>query len=448
MTTLELLGRLRTRGIELRADGDKLVVNAPKGALTAELGDELRRRKPEVLEFLRVGAAAASGKAAARIPTANLTQREHGVLEAPMSFGQGRLFYIDQVEPGLASYNVPVAFWLSKPLDVTALRAALDDVAMRHAVLRTSLRFGVDGPVQRIAPTASIEMTMVDLATVADLAERERRLRETLTEQACRAFDLVEGPLVRTALIRLADDAHVLLVTTHHVVTDGWSQHILERDLLAYYEARRQGRTCALAAPDIQFADYAAWQVGGSEDPERVQRVAYWRDQLKLPLPILALPTARPRGALAPTAGDIVPVELPGELVEQLTAIGRRDGATLFMVFLASYAVLLHRVTGQDEIIIGTPIANRNHSQTLELIGFFTNTLALRIDLSGAPTFRELLGRVRNICVGAYANQDVPFDEVVEKLGVARDLSRAPVFQTLFGFDDARPQLTDRKSVV
>ena len=434
---LGFLGRLRERGIELRADGDKLVVNAPKGALTAALGDELRQRKTELLEFLRIGSGASSGKSAERIPRARLTERDHGVLEAPLSFGQNRLFYLDQLEPGLAVYNVPVACWLSGPLDVDALGGALDDLAARHAVLRTTLRFGIDGPIQHVAPALAVELARVDLAMIDDPAERERRCRQTLTEHACRAFDLAAGPLFRALSIRLADDAHVLLIATHHVVTDGWSQDVLERDLLALYESRRTGLPAALAPLDIQYADYAAWQIASTADPDRARRVEYWRTALHQPLPVLALPTSHARSQFAATSGDTASLDLPGDLVELLGAIGRRDGATLFMVLLAAYATLLHRIAGQNEIVIGAPIANRHHGQTLELIGYFANTLALRIDLSGSPTFRELVGRVRDVCVGAYANQDIPFEELVEKLGVARDLSRSPVFQTMFAFEDA-----------
>jgi amino acid adenylation domain-containing protein len=439
VTTVTFLAQLRARGIEIRADGDKLVINAPKGALTSELGDELRRRKADLLEFLQVGAASASGRSSARIAQAHLRERDDGAREAPLSFGQRRLFYLDQLEPGLAVYNVPVACWLSGALEVVALRGALDDVAARHAILRTTLRVGADGPVQYIAPTSAIDLSIVDLSAQLDGEERERRCRQVLAEAAATSFDLAVGPLYRAVLIRLAETSHVLLAATHHVVTDGWSQDIFERDLLAYYHARRSGTPCTLAPLDIQYADYAVWQISTAEDAERDRRISYWRTALPAPLPVLALPTVRPRPAMAPTVGETASAVVPGDLVAQLTAIGRRDGATLFMVLLAAYATLLYRITGQDLIIVGTPIANRNHAQTLDLIGYFANTLALRIDLSGAPTFRELLGRVRDVCIGGYANQDIPFEELVEKLEVTRDLSRSPVFQTIFAFEDALP---------
>ncbi len=433
--TMALLARLRDRGIELRADGDKLVVNAPRGALTEELGAELRGRKAELLAFLRAGAAAASGHSATRIPRAPLIERD-GVRLAPLSFGQSRLFYLDQLEPGLAVYNVPVACWVAGPLEVAALQGALDDLAARHAVLRTTLRLGVDGPVQYIAPSMVVDLAIVDHAAVDDPAERERRCRQTLAEQACRPFDLAAGPLFRAVLVRLGPAEHVLLIATHHVVTDGWSQDVLERDLLAGYAARVAGRAPVVAPLEIQYADYAAWQLASIDDPDRARRVAYWQAALHQPLPVLALPAVRARTQLAATAGDTASLDLPGDLVEKLAAIGRRDGATPFMVLLACYATLLHRITGQHDLVIGTPIANRNHAQTLDLVGYFANTLALRIDLDGMPTFRELLIRVREVCVGGYANQDIPFEELVEKLGIARDLSRSPVFQTIFAFED------------
>jgi amino acid adenylation domain-containing protein len=218
---------------------------------------------------------------------------------------------------------------------------------------------------------------------------------------------------------------------------------VIERDLLTCYEARRRGQAPALPPLDISYADYAAWQLASTVDAERARRVEFWRETLKAPLPVLALPTVRARASMAPTAGDTATLDLPAELIEQLGALGRRDGATLFMVLLAAYATLLTRITGQSEVVVGSPIANRDHAQTLDIVGYFANTLALRIDVSGAPTFRELIGRVKQVCVAAYANQDIPFEELVEKLGVARDLSRSPVFQTIFAFEDAslpRPQ--------
>ncbi|MBK6695868.1 MAG: amino acid adenylation domain-containing protein [Myxococcales bacterium] len=434
MSVAAFLSRLRDRGIELRAEGDKLLVNAPKGAITDDLGDEIRRRKPELLAFLRLGAEAGTARASIAIAKATLTPAAGGAFEAPLSFGQGRLFYLDQLDPGLAVYNVPVAFFVDHALDVTALRSSLADVVARHAVLRTTLRLGPRGPVQHIAPPFVVEIPVVDLSEMAR-DEMDARCQAVLSEHARAPFDLARGPLIRAVLVRLETTRSVLLVTTHHVVTDGWSQDVFERELAACYEARLRGEEPRLPALELQYADYAVWQTDG-RDPEQAKKLDHWLNNLAAPLPVLELPTTEQRGPRAPTEGATARIDVEADVVDRLAALGRRDGATLFMVLVAAYATLLHRVAGQDEVVIGTPIANRNHGQTMELIGYFANTLALRIDLSGAPTFRELVRRVRETCLGAYANQDVPFEQLVDKLGVPRDLSRSPVYQTIFAFED------------
>lgn len=436
MSAARFLGRLRERGIELRADGDKLLVNAPKGAVTEEIGDEIRRRKAELLGFLRMGAGeVAAGKAADRIEPAQLVEVD-GHRLAPASAGQRRLFYLDQLEPGLAVYNVPVAFHLEGALDVAGLERSIAAIVERHAVLRTTLRLEPEGLMQRIAPSQKVELERIDLSG----ADGEARCAQLMEERARRPFDLSAGPLFGATLFTLQTERHVLLILAHHVVTDGWSQDVFESELLAHYEQETLGKA-PLAALPIQYADYALWadQTKAAGDPERDKRIDFWRTTLRAPLPLLELPTANSRPQIAPTAGETCALRLPADLVEPLAAIGRRDGATLFMVLLAGYATLLRRISGQEEVVIGTPIANRTRAETMDLIGYFANTLALRIDMTGSPSFRELLRRVRDVCTGAYANQDIPFEELVELLEVERDLSRAPIFQTIFAFEDAMP---------
>jgi len=440
LSSARFLGQLRETGIELRAEGDKLVVNAPKGAVTAELGDEIRRRKPELLAFLRMGAEASTASpSSGRIPRAEGSGSAAGVREAPASFGQRRLFYLDQLEPGLAVYNVPVAFWLSGVLDPEVLRQTLAAIVTRHSVLRTTLRLAHDGVRQQIAALVPPPLDVIDLRSEQSPELQRQRCRELLGEHACKSFDLVGGPLLRTVLIQLGPSANVLLVNTHHVVTDGWSQDIFQAELLSLYESTRKGVASTLPALPIEYADYAIWQTAHSDDADRQKRLQFWRDTLRQPLPILELPTAHARPKMAPTRGGIASVQLPADLIEPLTAIGRQGGATLFMVLLAGYATLLSRIAGQTDVVIGTPIANRTHGDTLDVIGYFANTLALRVDMSGRPTFRELLRRTREVCLGAYANQDVPFEELVESLAAPRDLSRSPIFQTIFAFEDAMP---------
>ncbi len=439
MSTARFLGRLREASIELRAEGDKLIVNAPKGAVTAELGDEIRRRKPDLLVFLRMGAEAASQSSGARIPRARRLSVTAEYEEAPASFGQRRLFYLDQLEPGLAVYNVPVAFYLAGEVDKDALSRALDRIVERHGALRTTLSLATDGVRQRIATTARCPFEVVNLADEPAPDARESRLQALLDANARASFDLGVGPLFRAVLVKLSSAESVLLVLSHHVITDGWSQDVFQTELSLLYDAEKNGGEAALPELPIAYADYASWQSETQSDSGRQKRIDYWREALKKPLPILELPTAHARPKMAPTAGETESLLLPADLVEPLTAIGRRDGATLFMVLLAGYATLLSRISAQEDIVIGTPIANRAHSETLDLIGYFANTLALRVDLSGRPSFRELLRRVREVCLGAYENQDIPFEELVEQLSVDRDLSRSPIFQTIFAFEDAMP---------
>ncbi len=440
MNTARFLRALRQRGIELRADGDRIVVNAPKGAVTEADGDEIRRRKADLLAFLRMGAEGGGGVAAfQRIPSAEHPVAADGTIEAPASFGQRRLFYLDQLEPGLAVYNVPVAFYLRGRVDAVALRTALSQIVQRHAVLRTTLALAPSGVVQRVAKEADVELEIVDVPSSARDA-----VGDLLKERACRPFDLTKGPLFRPTLLRVSAEENVLLVASHHVVTDGWSQDVFESELCELYEAAVSGRPSTLAPPPIQYADYAAWQTATRTDTQRDERLAYWKENLRGPLPILELPTTHARPNVAPTEGATASITLPADLLEPLGALARRDGATLFMTLVAAYATLLHRISGQEDVVIGTPIANRTHAETLELIGYFANTIALRVDLSGRPTFRELLRRVRETCTAAYAHAEAPFEELVEVLDVQRDLSRSPIFQTIFAFEDAMPSAPAR----
>ncbi len=432
MSAARLLTRLRAAGIELRSEGDRVVVNAPKGALTEALGDEIRRNKQELLTFLRLGAESLSpgGRASGRIARAAVDPGPDGVLEARASFGQRRLFYLDQLEPGLPVYNVPVAFHLAPEVDVERLERALMALVSQHDALRTTLALSERGVVQRVHPEPRLPITTRTLDDPASLAT-------LLEEHAKQPFDLVEGPLVRALIVRLPSET-VLLFSAHHVVTDGWSQDVFESELSRLYD----DPTAPRESPAVRYVDYAEWQHEEQKEPSREPRVAFWRQLLARPLPVLELPQANARPQIAPTEGETESLLLPADLVEPLTALGRRDGATLFMVLLAAYATLLARVSGQTEVVIGTPVANRAHAETMETIGYFANTLALRVDLSGSPSFRELLRRVRELTSEAFERQDIPFEELVEVLEVERDTSRSPIFQTIFAFEDALPNTT------
>ncbi len=350
--------------------------------------------------------------------------------ETPLSFAQGRLWFLDQLGAG-AAYNIPVTLRLSGSLDAGALEASLVDVAGRHDVLRASFP-AVDGqPTLRIAPTADVPFEVRDLATIAP-AEREAEARRLAGEAAFTPFDLGRGPLMRATLLRLAADDAVLCLTLHHIVADGWSLGVLVRELGEAYAARVAGRAPEWRALPIQYPDFAAWQRDWLQGETLERQLGYWRERLAGDLPRLELPTDRPRPAVQGFRGAMHVAPLPRSTADGVRALTEEAGATPFMVLLAAFKALLLRYTGQDDVVIGTPIANRNRAEVEGLIGFFVNSLVLRTDLSGDPTFRELVTRVRETTLAAYDRQDLPFERLVEELQPDRVLSRNPLFQVVF----------------
>ncbi|MEV6869122.1 condensation domain-containing protein, partial [Streptosporangium subroseum] len=349
----------------------------------------------------------------------------------PLSFAQQRLWFLDQLEPGSVEYNVPVALRLAGVLDVAALSAALDAVVERHEVLRT--RFvATDGVAhQVIDPATGFGLELVDLAEESD---GMARAEEMVAADAVIPFDLAVGPLFRGRLIRLASDDHVLSLCMHHAVSDEWSAGVLGRELTALYEAFSRGEASPLSPLAVQYADFAVWQRDWLQGEVLEGQLGYWRDRLE-GAPVLELPTDRPRPVVRSSAGGTVGFEIPEATAEALRALSREAGATMFMTLLSAFTVLLGKYAGQDDVVVGTPIANRNRAEIEDLIGFFVNTLVLRTDLSGDPTFAELVGRVRRESLGAYAHQDVPFEQVVDALAPERDRSRTPLFQVLFNYD-------------
>ncbi|MCA1603334.1 MAG: condensation domain-containing protein, partial [Acidobacteria bacterium] len=304
-------------------------------------------------------------------------------------------------------------------------------MAARHESLRTSFTVVDGSPVQVIAPTLSVELPVIDLSGLPE-AEREAEARRLTTAEAQRPFDLARGPVFRVSLLRLNDEQHVLLITMHHIVSDGWSIGVFMRELTALYEAFSQGQPSLLGELPIQYADYAIWQREWLAGEQLERQLSYWRKQLGSSLPELELPTDRPRPAVQSYRGATQRATLSKELTKQLRALSQREGVTLFMTLLAAFQTLLMRYSGQEDIVIGSPIANRNRIETEGLIGFFVNTLVLRTELSGNPTFRELVGRVKEVTLGAYAHQDLPFEKVVEELHPERTLSQNPLFQVVF----------------
>ncbi|MBN8231298.1 amino acid adenylation domain-containing protein [Corallococcus macrosporus] len=349
----------------------------------------------------------------------------------PLSFGQQRMWFIEQLTPGGISYNVPYFARLTGALDVPALERALAVLVERHEALRTTFAV-VDGqPVQRIAPSLSLPLRVESLEALP-ASEREQALRRTAEAEARTPFDLGAGPLVRVRLLRLGETEHVLLLMLHHICCDGWSLTVMERELQALYAAFRTGTTPALPALPVQYADHAVWQRQWLQGEHLTQQLEWWRGELSGAPPALELPTDRPRPSAQSTRGAVHRHALPPELGKALEVLCRRQGVTLFMALLGGMHLLLSRLSGQDDVVIGSPISGRTRQEVEPLIGFFINTLPLRVQGEGSLGFGELLRRVRKTCLDAYAHQEVPFEQLVDALQPERDLSRPPLFQVLF----------------
>jgi acyl carrier protein len=357
----------------------------------------------------------------------------------PVSFAQQRLWFIDQLEPGNPFYNIPVAVRLSGVLDVGALERTLSEIIRRHEALRTHFAEADGEPVQVISPAEPLPLPLTDLSHL-DEGEREAEARRLTAEAARTPFALNTPPLIKGWLLRLSTDEHVALLTMHHVVSDGWSTGVLIKEVAALYQAFSQGQPSPLAELEIQYADYAVWQRGWLRGEALEEQVAYWRKQLGGTLPVLELPMGRPRPAIVSHRGRTLSFILPREAADRLRELSRREGVTLFMTLLAAFKALLHRYTGQDDVVVGTPIAGRNRRETEGLIGFFVNTLALRTDLSGDPSVRDLLRRVREVTLSAYAHQDVPFEKLVEELRPKRSFGQTPLFQVMFELQNVRAE--------
>ncbi len=348
----------------------------------------------------------------------------------PLSYTQQRLWFLDQLEPGGSAYNIPAAVRLSGALDTKAYTQSFNEIARRHEALRATFVTVNGKPAQIIAPARPVELPVTDLSAMPEI-EREAEAMRMATEEARKPFDLARGPLLRLRLLKLGAEEHIALMTMHHIISDGWSIGILIREFAALYEAFTSGRPSPLKELTIQYSDFAIWQQAWLQGEALESQLAYWRRRLA-GLPALELPADHPRPPVQTFRGAWRSSSLPADLAESLKTLSRREGVTLFMTLLAAFQTLLRQYTNQDDIVVGADIANRNRRETEDLIGFFVNQLVLRADLSGNPTFRELLGRVREVTLGAFAHQDTPFGKLVEELQPQRDLSRNPLFQVMF----------------
>ncbi|HEX8242041.1 MAG TPA: amino acid adenylation domain-containing protein, partial [Longimicrobium sp.] len=354
----------------------------------------------------------------------------------PLSFAQERLWFLDRLEPGSATYNIPIAWRLGGALDQAALERSLGEIVRRHEVLRTTF-MEVDGsPVQVIAPFGGFALPVEDLSGLSE-ADRDAVVRGRAGEEAGWAFDLSAGPLLRAALLRLGEEDHVLLITMHHVVSDAWSMGVFFRELSTLYPVYRDGGESPLAELAVQYADYAVWQREHLRGEVLERQLSYWRERLAGAPELLELPADRPRPPVKTHRGATVPVSFSLDLLERLQALGRSEGATLYMTLLGAFQVLLSKYSGSEDLVVGSPIAGRTRKEVEELIGFFVNTLVLRTDLSADPGFREVLRRVREATLGAYEHQEVPFEKLVAELQPERSLSHSPLFQVTFTLQNA-----------
>ncbi|HEX4496054.1 MAG TPA: non-ribosomal peptide synthase/polyketide synthase [Thermoanaerobaculia bacterium] len=357
--------------------------------------------------------------------------RREGAAGPPLSFAQQRLWFLDRLHPGSALYNLPLACRLLGALDVGALAATLGEIVRRHEALRTRFVEGEEGPVQVVAPAAPFVLPGVDLRGLPEPARRREAACLTAAE-AARPFDLAGGPVLRALLVRLGEDEWVLALTMHHIVSDAGSMEVMLREIEAIYGAAAQGLPSPLPELSLQYADFAVWQRHWLRGEELESQLSYWRERLAGAPPLMELPTDRPRPAVQTEAGASEPFHLGAEAAGRLRTLSRHSGAPLFMTGLAGFLALLRRYTGQTDLLVGTPAANRGRLELEGMIGFFVNLLVLRTDAGGDPGFADLLGRVRETALGAYAHEDLPFERLIEELAPERNLSHSPLFQVMF----------------
>ena len=418
------LSDLANQDIKLWMDGDRLRCNAPQGLLTPEIQTELKNRKAEIIQFLEQLGSEEQVSSRTILPTARDTQ-------LPLSFAQARLWFLYQLEGATGTYNMTGALSLSGSLQVEALKQALGAIIQRHESLRTSFQT-VDGvPVQVIDPKPIWELTMVNLEGKEAAAEK------LAYAEAQTPFDLTKSPLLRVTLLKLQPEKHILLINMHHTISDGWSIGVFVRELSHLYGAFVAGKEPTLPTLPIQYADFAVWQREWLQGKVLGTQLEYWKRQLADAPPLLELPTDRPRPAIQTFQGKTERFELDRKLTQELKALSQQSGCTLFMTLLAAFGVVLSRYSGQTDIVIGSAIANRNRQDIEGLIGFFVNTLALRLDLSEKPSFAAFLKQVQEVTQDAYEHQDLPFEMLVEELQLERKLDRNPLVQVMFALQNA-----------
>jgi amino acid adenylation domain-containing protein len=447
MNLSDLMSQLQNLDIKLWVENDRLQYDAPSGALTNELRTEITKRKNEVIEFLQSArfAAHSSLTAIEKVP------RDQPI---PMSFAQQRLWFISQLEPDSPLYNIPMTIQLKGQLDREALQKSLNELIRRHESLRSRFMLRDGQPFQLIDAPWQMDIPVVDLSEMShsdpeaetqvdpsemvdsDPQTETHNIHNIIKRESLQPFDLTLGPLFRVRLLRVTETDHILILTMHHIVSDGWSIGILFHELSVLYESYTKDCPSPLPELPVQYADFAVWQRQWLSGQVLDSQLSYWRKQLSGEIPVLNLPTDYPRPVIQTFNGARQSIELSKELSESLKALSHSEHVTLFMTLLSAFKVLLHRYTGQEDIIVGSPIANRNRSEIEGLIGFFVNMLVLRSQVLDTQSFLDLLAQVRETTLGAYTHQDLPFEKLVDEFVKDRDLSRSPLFQVTFALQN------------
>lgn len=418
MKTIEqFLSYIESLDVKLWAKGEQLHYSAPKGTITSNLLAQIREHKAEILQVI------------CEDDLIRPIQRDQPLA---LSFAQQRLWFVEQLQPDNFTYNEPVALHLIGSLNIEVLEQSINEIVRRHEILRTTFTAIEGQPLQVISSNLKVKVSVIDLRNLPEI-EREDKAQILARQEAELPFDLTKLPLIRVTVLQLGKQENILLLTVHHIVWDGWSIGVLIRELSTLYRAFCNAQPSPLPELPIQYADFAVWQRNWLQGKVLAEKLAYWQERLGNNLPVLQLPTMRPRTEVKTNRGASQSFLIPSNLTEEIQALSHQEGVSLFMTLLAGFQILLLQYTKQEDIVIGTDIANRNRAETESLIGFFMNLLVLRTDLSGNPSFRELLARVRQVTLEAYAHPDLPFEELVKALQPERNLSNtSPLFQVLF----------------
>ena len=428
MNVYELLKQLGSSGIKLRLEDDELKFRAPKGALTKEYKEQIKANKPEIIAFLR---GTKTGSAA----EAQIIRAVDRSAAIPLSFAQQRLWFLDQLSPGDISYNIPIHLLMKGALKVDVFERVFGEVIERHEVLRTTFSSQGDEPTQIVHPYEGWTLPFYDISNEAS-DYRDKRLGQLVDKNVAQSFDLENGPLFRVALIQFGEEEFHLTVTLHHIISDGWSMGVLIQEVVALYQTNCFDLESPLSPLQVQYADFSAWQRQWLSGEVLQSQCDYWQEKLAH-VPKLELLADKARPAVLQNHGATFEFDWDADLLKSLNEFSQQQGVTLFMTLLSAFKVILFRYTGQDDFAVGTPIANRSRPELEPIIGFFVNTLALRTDLSGQPSFIELVRRVQKTTLDGYTHQELPFERVVELSGVAREMSHTPLFQVMFVLQNA-----------